>query len=160
MPNIIADALKQIAELPEEVQNKATNQAFQMAVPFVATARVHYEQVRHNEWIAHVPNEPDVRNHLGQVHAGAMMTLAESVAVTMMAMNLPGNRLPLVKSVSAQFVRRSNGAIRAVAKLSDAQLEMIRTEPKGEVSIDVDIRDADGEVPAVITVVPAWTTKK
>ncbi|NJC26198.1 DUF4442 domain-containing protein [Neolewinella antarctica] len=160
MANIIAGALAQIAQLPKDVQNKATNQAFQMAVPFVATAKVHYEQVDHNEWIAHVPNEPEVRNHLGQVHAGAMMTLAESVAVTMMAMNLPPDRLPLVKSLNAQFVRRSKGAIRAIARLSEEQLELIRTEPKGEVTIEVDIRDEDGEIPAVITVVPAWTTKK
>lgn len=160
MVNLIADALAQIAQLPEESQNAATNMAFQMAVPFVKTSKIHYESVRHNEWIAHVPNEAEVQNHLQQVHAGAMMTLAESVAVTMMAQNLPDNRLPLVKSVNAQFVRRSNGRIRAIARLTDEQLEMIRTEPKGEVSIEVDIRDADDEVPAVITVVPAWTTKK
>lgn len=160
MANLIADALAQIAQLPEESQNAATNMAFQMAVPFVKTSKIHYESVRHNEWIAHVPNEAEVQNHLQQVHAGAMMTLAESVAVTMMAQNLPDNRLPLVKSVNAQFVRRSNGRIRAIARLTDEQLEMIRTEPKGEVSIEVDIRDADDEVPAVITVVPAWTTKK
>ena len=160
MPNIIAQALTQIAALPKEARNEATNVAFQMAVPFVATAKVHYEKVTDREWIAHVPNEPEVRNHLGQVHAGAMMTLAESVAVTMMAMNLPDDRLPLVKSVNAQFVRRSNGRIRAIARLSEEQLALIKTEPKGEVSIEVDIRDEDGEVPAVITVVPAWTTKR
>lgn len=160
MPNIIADALAQIAQLPEEERNKATNFALQMAVPFVGTSKIHYERVDHNEWIAHVPNEPEIRNHLGQVHAGAMMTLAESVAVTMMAMNLPEDRLPLVKSVHAQFVRRSRGRIRAIARLTDEQLRTIKNEEKGEVSIDVDIRDEDGEIPAVITVVPAWTTRK
>ncbi len=159
MPNLIADALAQIAQLPEEVREAATNTAFHAAVPFVKTSRVHYEVVTDREWIAHVPNEPDVRNHLQQVHAGAMMTLAESVAVTMMAMSLPPNRLPLVKSVNAAFVRRSNGTIRAIARLTDEQLHRIRTEPKGEVTIEVDIRDADGETPAVITVTPAWTTR-
>ena len=131
-----------------------------MAVPFVGTAKIHYESISEREWIAHVPNEAEVRNHLGQVHAGAMMTLAESVAVTMMAMNLPDDRLPLVKSVSAQFVRRSKGRIRAIARLSEDQLRRIKTESKGEVSIEVDIRDEDDEVPAVITVVPAWTTMR
>lgn len=160
MPNLIAEALSQIAELPEDQQNAATNFAFQMAVPFVKTSRIHYEKVSAQEWIAHVPNEPDVRNHLQQVHAGAMMTLAESVAVTMMAQSLPPDRLPLVKSLEAQFVRRSSGRIRAIARLTDEQLHLIQTEPKGEVVIEVDIRDETGEVPAVITVVPAWTTRK
>lgn len=160
MANLIAEALAQIAELPTEQQNAATNFAFQMAVPFVKTSRVHYEKVSPQEWIAHVPNEPDVRNHLQQVHAGAMMTLAESVAVTMMAQSLPPDRLPLVKSLEAKFVRRSSGRIRAIARLSDEQLNRIKTDPKGEVVIEVDIRDETGEIPAVITVIPAWTMKR
>ena len=160
MANIIATALAQIAELPEDQQNAATNFAFQMAVPFVKTSKIHYEKVSAQEWIAHVPNEPEVHNHLQQVHAGAMMTLAESVAVTMMGMNLPPDRLPLVKSLSAQFVRRSSGKIRAIARLTDEQLHLIKTEPKGEVTIEVDVRDETDEVPVVITVVPAWTMRK
>ena len=160
MANLIAEALAKIAELPEDMRNKATNFAFGQAVPFVKTARVHYDKVTAQEWIAHVPNEPDVRNHLGQVHAGAMMTVAESVAVTMMAQSLPPDRLPLVKSLHAQFVRRSEGTITATARLTDAQLELIQTEPKGEVTIEVEMRDESGEVPVVITVVPAWTTRR
>lgn len=160
MPNVIAAALARISRLPAWLQNPATNFAFRRAVPFVGTSRVHYEKVSAQEWIAHVPNKRSVQNHLGQVHAGAMMVLAESVAVTMMGMNLPPDRLPLVKQLEARFIRRSSGRIRAVARLTDEQLRRIQTEPKGEVVIEVDIRDETGEVPAVITVVPAWTTRK
>lgn len=160
MSNVIADALARIERLPKGLRNWATNFAFKMAVPFVRTSRIHYEKVSDREWIAHVPNRRAVQNHLKQVHAGAMMTLAESVAVTMMGMNLPPDRLPLVKSLHAQFVRRSSGQIRAIARLTEEQLHAIRTEPKGEVTIEVDIRDATGEVPAIITVVPAWTTRR
>lgn len=160
MANLIADALARIEKLPKGLRNWATNFAFGRAVPFVRTAKVHYEKTTANEWIAHVPNKRRVRNHLGQVHAGAMMTLAESVAVTMMAQSLPPDRLPLVKSLHAQFVRRSSGKIRAVARLTDAQLESIRTEPKGEVTIEVEVRDETGEAPVLITVVPAWTSRK
>ncbi len=160
MPNIIADTLARIEKLPAFLQNWATNFAFGRAVPFVRTSRVHYDKVSPNEWIAHVPNKRSVRNHLRQVHAGAMITAAESVAVTMMAQNLPPDRLPLVKSIEAKFVRRSSGAIRAVARLTDEQLHLIRTEPKGEVTIEVAMTDGSGEVPVLITVVPAWTSKK
>ena len=160
MPNVIASALARIAKLPKGMQNWATNFAFRRAVPFVGTSKVHYEKVSPQEWIAHVPNKRRVQNHLGQVHAGAMMVVAESVAVTMMGMNLPPDRLPLVKSLEAKFVRRSKGKIRAVARLTDEQLHRIKTEPKGEVVIEVDLRDETGEVPAVITVVPAWTSRK
>lgn len=160
MANLIASALARIEKLPKSLQNRALNFAFSRAVPFVRTAKVHYEKVSDREWIAHVPNKKAVQNHMKQVHAGAMITLAESVAVTMMGMSLPPERLPLVKSLEAKFVRRSSGRIRAIARLTEEQLQRIKTDPKGEVVIEVDIRDETGEVPAVITVVPAWTTRK
>ena len=160
MPNLIADALTRIEKLPAGLRNWATNFAFGRAVPYVRTSRVHYDKVSPTEWIAHVPNRRSVQNHLRQVHAGAMITAAESVAVTMMAQSLPPDRLPLVKSIEARFVRRSSGAIRAVARLTDDQLHRIRTEPKGEVRIEVTVTDESGEVPVEITVVPAWTTRR
>jgi acyl-coenzyme A thioesterase PaaI-like protein len=160
MANVIASALARISKLPKGMQNWATNFAFRRAVPYVGTSKVHYEKVSEQEWIAHVPNKRSVQNHLGQVHAGAMMVVAESVAVTMMGMSLPSDRIPLVKSLDAKFVRRSSGRIRAIARLTDEQLHLIKTEPKGEVVIEVDIRDETGEIPAVITVVPAWTTRR
>jgi acyl-coenzyme A thioesterase PaaI-like protein len=160
MANVIASALDRISKLPSWMQNWATNLAFRRAVPYVGTSKVHYEKVSEQEWVAYVPNKRSVQNHLGQVHAGAMMVLAESVAVTMMGMNLPPDRLPLVKSLEAKFVRRSSGRIRAIARLTDEQLARIKQEPKGEVVIEVDIRDETGEIPAVITVVPAWTMRR
>ncbi len=159
MANLIASALARIEKLPKGLQNRALNFAFGRAVPFVRTTGVHYDKVSAREWRAHVPNKRRVQNHLQQVHAGAMIVLAESVAVTMMGMSLPPERLPLVKSLEAKFVRRSSGAIRAVARLTEAQLDLIKTAPKGEVVIEVEILDETGEVPAVITVVPAWTTR-
>ena len=160
MANLIADAIARIEKLPPVLRNWATNFAFGRAVPYVRTSRVHYDKVSPNEWIAHVPNKRSVQNHLRQVHAGAMITVAESVAVTMMAQNLPPDRLPLVKTITAQFVRRSSGRITATARLTDEQLQLIRTEPKGEVSIEVEMRDESGEAPVLITVVPAWTLRR
>ena len=160
MANLIADAIARIEKLPPVLRNWATNFAFGRAVPYVRTSRVHYDKVSPNEWIAHVPNRRSVQNHLRQVHAGAMITVAESVAVTMMAQNLPPDRLPLVKTITAQFVRRSSGRITATARLTDEQLQLIRTEPKGEVSIEVEMRDESGEAPVLITVVPAWTLRR
>lgn len=160
MPNQLQTAFAQIAEMPAEMQMQATNMALRMAVPFLETAQVTFEKVDEQEWIAYVPNEAGLRNHLGQVHAGVMITVAESVAVTMMGLSLPEERLPLVKSINAQFVRRSSGQIRAIARLTEAQLHQVKTEPKGEISIEVEVRDETGEQPILVTVVPAWTTRK
>jgi len=160
LANQLQTAFARIAEMPPEMQMQATNMALRMAVPFLETAMVTFEKVDEREWIAHVPNDAGLRNHLGQVHAGVMITVAESVAVTMMGLSLPEERLPLVKSLDARFVRRSSGRIRAVARLTEAQLHRIKTEPKGEISIEVEVRDETGEQPILVTVVPAWTTKR
>lgn len=85
MANLIADALARIEKLPAFARNWATNFAFHRAVPYVGTTRIEYEIVSPQKWVASVPNVRPVRNHLRQVHAGAMITVAESVAVTMMA---------------------------------------------------------------------------
>ena len=160
MANALQQAFAKISRLPAGLQNWATNFALRRAVPFLRTSRVHYERVDEREWIAHVPNKRSVQNHLGQVHAGVMITVAESVAVTMMGLSLPKERLPLVKSIHAQFVRRSSGRIRATARLTEAQLHRIKTEPKGEITIEVEVRDESGEQPVLVTIVPAWTTKR
>lgn len=160
MPNQLQRAFAKIEKLPTALQNWATNIALRRAVPFLGSSRVHFERVSEQEWIAHVPNKRSVQNHLRQVHAGAMITVAESVAVTMMGLSLPPDRLPLVKSITAQFVRRSSGRIRAVARLTDEQLRMIKEEPKGEITIEVEVTDETGERPILVSVVPAWTVRK
>lgn len=160
MPNQLQTAFARIEKLPAFLQNWATNFALRQAVPFLKTSRVKYERVNPREWIAHVPNVRAVQNHLRQVHAGAMITVAESVAVTMMGYNLPEDRLPLVKSLEARFVRRSSGRIRAVARLTEEQLQTILTEPKGEITLEVEVTDESGEAPVLVTVVPAWTTRR
>lgn len=160
MANLIADALARIDRLPAFLRNWATNQAFGRAVPYVRTSRIRYESVSEREWVASVPNVRPVQNHIRQVHAGAMIVAAESVAVTMMAMSLPPDRLPVVKTIEAKFIKKSAGRITATARLTEEQLELIRTAPKGEVTVEVEMRDESGEPPVLITVVPAWYPKK
>ncbi|PJF32799.1 MAG: DUF4442 domain-containing protein, partial [Phototrophicales bacterium] len=79
-----------------------------------------------------------------------MVVVAETVAVMMTAMNLPHDRIPLVKRIDAQFVKRSEGKIRAVAKLTDEQIQFIRTTPKGDLEIEVLVTDEEKKQPVLV----------
>ena len=89
-----------------------------------------------------------------------MILIAETVGVMIMAMNLPGDRIPLVKNIDASFVKRSTGSMTGVVKLSDDQIAMIHREPNGEVDLDVEITDEAQVNPVIVRVTAAWIPKE
>lgn len=88
-----------------------------------------------------------------------MLLLAESAAVFLTSHNLTDDKLPLVKRIEADFVKRSQGDLKAVATLSQEQIEMIRTTEKGETIINVMVTDANNNQPVLVKVTSAWITK-
>lgn len=155
----IAKAVDQSNRLPASLQNKALNLMIGRAVPFVGTSGLKIVKASNNEWIATLPNRRKVQNHLKQIHACGMILIGETIGVMIMAMNLPGDRIPLVKRIEADFIKRSTGAMTGVVSLTDAQVEMIRTEPKGEVEMDIAITDEAEINPVIVKVTAAWIPK-
>src|SRR6266513_2079003 len=132
MENRLAKALRKINRLPLFARPFVTRWIIGSGVPFIRTAKIHFEKTRSDEWTASLKNRRRVRNHLKQVHAGAMILLAETVAVFITALNLPNDRIPLVKKIEADFVKRSTGKLRATAILSVQQIELLKHSEKGE----------------------------
>jgi len=89
-----------------------------------------------------------------------MVLLAESIAILIVAMNLPADKLPLVKNINADFVKRSTGGLRAKVSLTDKQIEYIQSAEKGELPLEVEIIDHAGIQPVVVTVTAVWIPKK
>ncbi len=160
MRNPIIKALATIDKFPAFLRPWLRNIAFGRTVSYVGTTGVKFEKITKNEWIAIVKNKRHVRNHIKQVHAGAMLVVAETVSVFLTAMNVPGDRLPLVKKIEADFVRRSEGTIRAVAKLTDKEIQFIHDNEKGELLLEVIVTDESGERPVIVYVTAAWIPKK
>lgn len=129
-------------------------------VPFVGTASIYFEKMSRDEVILSLNNRRKVRNHIGQIHAAGMMLLAETATGMVVGMNVPDDKLPLIKSMSTRFVKRSTGAMRAVAKLSPEQIREIETVEKGEVTVPVTITDAAGVEPIEVEAVWAWIPRK
>jgi acyl-coenzyme A thioesterase PaaI-like protein len=158
--NPIVSAFTKIEKLPTFMQSWAKDFALKKTVPYVATTGVKFEKTEKNEWIASIKNKRKVGNHLKQIHAGAMIVLAESVSVMLTAMNMPSGRVPLVKTIHADFVKRSTGNMRASAKLTNEQIQFIQDNEKGELEIVVEVFDEADVQPILVTVTSAWIPKK
>ena len=156
----IASAVEKVDRLPAIIRQPAFNFMIGRAVPFVATSRLRITKATKNEWSATLDNKRRVQNHIKQIHACAMMLIGETIGVMIMAMNLPGDRIPLVKNIKADFVKRSTGKMTGVVKLTDDQIAMIQREPKGEIELEVIITDEAHVNPLLMRVTAAWIPKE
>ena len=155
----IAKAVDQVERLPEFARTRVFNMLIGRVVPFVGTAGLKITKATSNEWIASLDNRRKVGNHLKQIHACAMILIGETIGVMIMAMNLPGDRIPLVKNIAADFVKRSTGKLTGVVNLTDEQIEFIQREPKGELELEVTVTDEADINPVLIRVTTAWVPK-
>lgn len=156
----IAKAVEKVEKLPAFIRQPAFNFLIGRAVPYVGTSRLKITKATKNEWVATLDNKHRVQNHIKQIHACAMMLIGETIGVMIMAMNLPGDRIPLVKNIEADFIKRSTGSMTGVVKLSDSQIEMIQREEKGEIELEVMITDEAGINPLLMRVTAAWIPKE
>lgn len=107
-----------------------------------------------------VKNRSRVRNHIGQVHAATMALLAESATGFVVGLNLPSNKLPLIKSMNLKYVRRSVGSMKALAWVSDEQIEQMQTLERGDIMVPVTVTDQSNEEPIVCEMNWAWIEKQ
>lgn len=105
-------------------------------------------------------NYKKVQNHIGSVHAAGMALLAESATGFVVGTNLPGDKLPLIKSMKLNYVKRASGDMTAVARLTDEQIRQMNELDKGEVLVEVKVTDATGIEPVICEMLWAWVPRK
>ena len=155
----IAKVVEKVERLPSFLRQPVFNFLIGRAVPFVATSGLRITKATQNEWVATLYNRRKVQNHLKQIHACGMILIGETIGVMIMAMNLPGDRIPLVKNIQADFVKRSTGNMTGVVRLTDEQIESIQREPRGEVELEVFVTDEADVNPILLRVTAAWVPK-
>jgi len=158
--NQLSKLVSQFEKLPEEQKIAGMSKTVGSFVKFTGFAGVSYEKMTQNEVIVSLPNKHEVQNHIGQLHAAAMILLAETATGMVVGMNVPDDRIMLVKSLNTKFVWRSTGAMKAVATLSQEQVEYIVQTEKGEVLVPVTVLDETGAEPIKVEAIWAWIPKK
>jgi Domain of unknown function (DUF4442) len=159
MENKITTIFSRIEKLPTFLRKAAKGMAIGFTVPFIGTAGIQFEETLPHTWTGSLKNRRKVQNHLKQIHAAGMVLLAEAVAVFVTSINLPDSKIPLVKKIEADFVKRSSGSMKATATLTNEQIETMRSLDKGEMIIDVLVTDATNAQPVIVKITSAWTTK-
>lgn len=94
--------------------------------------RVGYAQVR-------MRDRPRLRNHLRSLHAIALSNLAEYTGNLALAYSIPGDARFIVTGMNMEYFQKARGYITAVC-----DSEMPADNAKRQVTISIDLRDADG----------------
>ncbi len=149
--------------LPAGARSSILSKAFGKVVPYVGTTGVYYENVEPNQVVVSLNNVKAVQNHIGSVHAVAITLLAETATGFILGLNLPSDRVLLIKSYSVNFYRPiKKGQMAAIASLSDEQRLDILNTPKGEMVIPCVIQDRESDSdrdPIVVEMTWAWIPK-
>ncbi len=149
-----------INRLPGIMRPRALSLAVGRVVPFVGTARLRIEELTEERVVASVPNRRRVQNHIKGVHAVAMALLAETASGFIVGMNLPDDKLPLIKSLKVDFKKRTRGGMRVVATLTPEQRERLKTAERGDVLVEVHVTDESGTEPIQCQMLWAWVPRK
>ncbi len=148
-----------ISEFPAYTQSWFRDYSIGKMVKFAGTAKIHFEKMTCHEVVLTLANAPKVQNHIGQIHAAATTLLAETATGMIVGMNIPDNKLPLMKSLTVHFIKRSQGAQRAVSTLSDDQIALLRNTEKGDMIVPVTVHDEVGTEVVKADMCWAWILK-
>ena len=161
--NPFTKILNAVQLLPKSTQSFVLTKTFSKIVPYVGTTGIVYEEVTPNKLVVSLENKKAVQNHIGSVHAVAVTLLAETATGFILGINLPSDRILLVKSYEVNFYRPiKKGQMAAIATLSDEQRQYILDTPKGEMIIPCVIEDRNSDSdrdPITVEMTWAWIPK-
>ncbi len=159
-----ANALQRLvataARLPAPLRGRFITAAFTYRVRFAGTGGVRFEVLEEGRAVALIGNRAKVRNHIGGVHAAAMALLAETCSGAVFGLSLPADKLPLLKSMQVDYLKRAQGSLRAEATLALPQRRALAGKERGELIVPVRVTDDSGEEPIKCRMTWAWVPKK
>lgn len=133
-------------------------QGLTQAVPFAGHLGIEVTSVAEGAATARLPESPELTNHVGSQHAGALFTVAETASgaafVGAFAERM-GDVTPLARSAEISYEKIAKGPIEAAATLGvDAAEALARLDADGKIVFpcEVELSDASGQRVATATV--------
>lgn len=134
-----------------------------LALPF--NRRIGLARSDRADSLLSLPDDPGYGNHLGTVHAGALLALAENTSGEYLLRtfpSLPFPVVPVVRRVEAKFRRPARGAVHSRAEASAAAcaefIALMNSRGHGRITIPVTVHDASDAV--VLSAVVEWFVAK
>ena len=145
---------------PPDARQRAITADVADVIPFVGTAGLTIEAYTPTRVVATLANERRVQNHIGGLHAAAIALLAETVTGLVVALNVPDESVPVLRTLDVSFKRRAASPLRAEATLPNAEAERIRTSAIGKIDVPVSTVDASDRAPIRATLQWAWLPQR
>ncbi len=158
--NYLASLVDKISSKPIWYRGWLLNYLLGSTIKFVGTAGVKCESLTREESVWTLKNRKKVRNHIKGIHAAAMGLLAETATGMIVGMNVPDDRIPVIKSMKINYLKRVKGDLKAVATLTGEQIQSIIDTEKGDIQVPVIVTDSEGQQPIECEMIWAWVPKK
>lgn len=159
MKNQLSTIVEKLERKPRWIRGRLLDYALGSTIKFVGTAGLHCEKLTQKQAIFTLKNRKKVRNHIGTIHAAATSLVAETASGLVLGMNIPDDKVPVLKTMHVDYVKRSTGALTAVAKISEQQVEQLHLQDKGEMNVLVTVTDDANAEPVKCVMTWAWTPK-
>ena len=134
-----------------------------VAVPYVSHMGIEVTEMSEGAATAVLPDRPELHNHVGSQHAGALFGVAETASgaafVGAFAPRM-GDLTPLARGAEIAYVKVARGQVEAKAKLGVPAEEALATLDKdGRVDFSVEVEMTDGEGDTVATATVDWNVR-
>jgi uncharacterized protein (TIGR00369 family) len=141
-----------------EVDLDAIAKGMAMAVPYMGHMGIEVTAMSDGAATTLLPDRPELHNHVGSQHAGALFGVAETASgaafVGAFAERMR-DVTPLARSAEIAYLKAARGPVEAKAQLSTPPAEALaKLDADGRVdfSVEVEMTDAEGTVVATATV--------
>ncbi len=160
MKNQLAKIVEKLDKKPKWLRYRLLSFVLGMTVKFVGTAGVKCLHLSADKSIFRLANKKKVRNHIGSVHAAASALVAETASGMALGMHIPDDKVPVLKTMHIDYVKRSTGALTAEAYLTKDQIEALHRDEKGSMLIKCTVIDDAAIEPIICQMEWAWTPKR
>lgn len=138
----------------------AIAQGMTQAVPFAGHLGLEITQVAPGEASVTLPERPELGNHVGSQHAGALFTVAETASGAAFVgafVERMADVTPLARSAEISYEKIARGPIEARARLGVPAADALATlDAEGKVEFPCEIELFDGEGTRVATATVNW----
>ncbi len=123
------------------------------------------KRTKNSEYLLELDESPDYLNHLGNVHAGAQLSLAEAASgeyLLKLFNDSPDRLIPVVRRLESKFKKPANGKIYAKASAVPNAMAIFKDElgRKGRALINVEVTIEDSNHVITMTALVEWFIQK
>ncbi len=157
MKNQLSKIVDKLNKKPTWLRYRLLSFALGSTVKFMGTAGIKCLHLSSEKAVFRLNNKKKVRNHISTVHAAATALVAETATGMALGMHIPDGKIPVLKVMHVEYVKRTTGGLTAEAFVTQEQIEQLHNEDNGTIVIACKVTDDIGNEPVFCQLEWAWT---